>query len=383
MPYLAKNRPKKSVPLWEKTLQEQIRSGQAIPLISGKVIQDLFLGGQDQLVQDYAAYVKTVLVAQKLDALSPGEAPAGLSYTNYIRYLLADLEAGREGLPPLSGDDLLEMARFKRITDDQIETDAHLQRDYLDFVKSRFYDLARDQQVPDHLLKAVQANFDKLALSEFPDKLGFPNFEQTPDHPLLVLAGFPFSIYLTTSHHNFIELALRAAGKEPRTEFCRWHPGLEHYPLVFESESHLSPDRTYQPSDKEPLVYHLFGVDAHPESLVLTDDDSLRFLIAISRHQGRDTDPIPKAIRGALAYSALILLGYELNSWEFRILYWGLIQPKTVDPNMREQVGISIQVRHTPLEERFFEQYLDTMAHCKVFWGSIEEYTQQLLSYRR
>jgi hypothetical protein len=377
MPLIARDRPQKTVPLWEKTLKEQIRTGQAIPLISSRVIRDLFLGGQADLVEEYAHHVKRRLQVKKdgggslsgqVEEVSPSQ------YADYIKYLLTDPDEGAPAPFRLDGDDLLQIAKFKRITDEEIKSDASLQIDYLDFVKSRFYYLARDQKVPDHLLKAVETKFDHLRFSEFPDRLGFPNFERTPEHPLLILAGFPFRIYLTTSHHNFIEMALRAAGKEPRMELCRWHEGLERIPSVFETKSVLEPDKKYQPTDKEPLVYHLFGHDDHPESLVLTDDDYLRFLIAISQNRGKDTDPIPKLVRRVMSHSALILLGYELHSWDFRVLFWGVIKSEALN-----QVGVSIQVKRSQLEQRYFERYLQTMANCEVFWGSVEEYTRYLL----
>jgi hypothetical protein len=273
------------------------------------------------------------------------------------------------------------MTKFKRITDPQIKSEANLQTDYLDFIKSRFFDLAREQ-APQHLLSVVEARFDDLKFSEFPSRLGYPNLAQTPNHPLLVLAGFPFRLYLTTSQHNFVELALRAAGKEPRMEFCRWHQGLlERMTPVFETNSMLEPDKRYQPTDKEPLVYHLFGHDDYPDSLVLTEDDYLRFLIAISQNRSQtNTDPIPQQLRGPISYSALILLGYELYGWEFRVLFWGLIQSEARKSSEEHQVGVSIQVKPSELEQKFFEQYLQTMANCQVFWGSVAEYTQHLLT---
>jgi hypothetical protein len=379
MPLIAVDRAQKTVPLWEKTLKEQIRTGQAIPLISSKVIHDLFLGGQADLVRDYADYVRRALPVKDTGGVrSPsGQAEGVLPFpcADYIKYLLAGPDEGDPAPLRLDGDDLLQLARFKRITDEQIKSDASLQIDYLDFIKNRFFYLARDQKVPDHLLKAVETQFDHLKFSEFPDRLGFPNFEGTPEHPLLILAGFPFRIYLTTSHHNFVEMALRAAGKAPRMEFCRWHPGLEELvPSVFETDSVLEPGKRYQPTDKEPLVYHLFGHDDHLESLVLTDDDYLRFLIAISQNRGQNTDPIPKQVRGAMAYSALILLGYELHSWDFRVLFWGVIKTEAMN-----QVGVSIQVKRSQLEQKYFERYLQTMANCEVFWGGVEEYTRYLL----
>ncbi len=355
MPRFGKDRHTKVVPPWEKNLQAQIKSGQAVPLICGRVINDLVLGGQADLVKGYADHIKDALQDKyepSKSASEKGNVPP--VYANYIKHLLS-AEDDADNLPPLHSDHLLQMTKFKRIIDREMESDAILKSDYLNFIKNRFYDLAEAKGTPEHLLKVVETRFDDLKLSEFPEQLGYPNFED--DHPLMILAGLPFHIYLTTSHHNFIEMALRVAGKEPRVEFCRWHRGLEKSePSVFETPSILEPDKTYQPNDKEPLVYHLYGYDDYPESLVLTEDDYLCFLIAISQHKGQGADAIPKKIREVMSYSALILLGYELHSWDFRVLFWGLISESIKLSTRDEQVSVSIQVKRSPIEQEYFKQ---------------------------
>src|SRR5262249_39822794 len=104
---------------------------------------------------------------------------------------------------------------------------------------------------------------------------GYPHFDDVPDHPLLLLANLDLPIYLTTSYYTVLEAALTRTGKRSRTEFCRWHQRLESLPSGYEGD--------FQPTRQEPLVYHLYGLDTYPESLVLTEDDSLEFLVAISR----------------------------------------------------------------------------------------------------
>ena len=410
MPFVSTDRPRKRIPLWEKTLRQQIRGGQAIPVISGEVIRDHFLGGQADMIRDYADHVKNALrgddpVGQfssgqignampSFDAGPEAEVEAEdmhrteeilpLQGANYIKYLMTDPTRIDPAQFPLGGDDLLQMTKFKRITDTQIKSDASLRTDYLDFIKNRFYCLARNNKVPEHLLNAVEAKFDDLKFSEFPERLGFPSLKNATEHPLMILARFPFRIYVTTSHHNFIERALREAEKHPRMEFCRWHEGLrqrDDIPQIFETKSVLDRDKKYIPTDKEPLVYHLLGHDDYPESLVLTDDDYMRFLIAVSRNPGPNFDPALTRIRGDMSNFALILLGYELHSWDFKVLFWGMIHSEAQKPEDQKQAGISIQVRRSQLEQSYYKRYLQKMASCEVFWGDIKEYTQHLQTY--
>jgi hypothetical protein len=183
--------------------------------------------------------------------------------------------------------------------------------------------------------------------------------------PLLTLAEFPLPIYLTTGYHDFIETALKRAGKAPRTEICRWHKGLESIPSVFEGD--------YLPSKDEPLVYHLHGSDTYPDSLVLTENDYLEFLVAIAQEMGRGTDPIPKRVRQAMADSSLILLGYGLQNWDFRVLFWGLIKPRPL-----QHASVAIQLVPGEEEKRYLQEYLRREAKFEVYWGDIGEYLQEL-----
>jgi hypothetical protein len=145
MPLIAKDRPNKTIPLWEKTLKEQIKTGQAVPIISGQVIHDLIFGGQANLVKAYADHIRSTLTdknnGEQLRSTGARDGLASLC-ANYIQYLLSEAEPDQADLPQLGGDDLLLLTKFKQITDDQIKSAAHLQRHYLDFIKSQFYYLA-------------------------------------------------------------------------------------------------------------------------------------------------------------------------------------------------------------------------------------------------
>jgi len=129
----------------------------------------------------------------------------------------------------------------------------------------------------------------------------------------------------------------------------------------------------YQPTREEPLVYHLYGLDTYPESLVLTEDDHLEFLVAIARDMSRDTDRIPKRIRQALSDSSLILLGYDLRSWEFRTLFWGLIKFR---PPIKQE-NVSVQVAPDDTEKLYLDKYLSE-ASFRVVWREMLQYVQEL-----
>lgn len=97
----------------------------------------------------------------------------------------------------------------------------------------------------------------------------------TLHQPHAVLADLHLPIYVTTNYDNFMTDALKQRKKDPRRELCRWNPYLlRSHPSILETG--------YQPTPANPLVYHLHGHIESPESLVLTEDDYLDFLVNVS-----------------------------------------------------------------------------------------------------
>ncbi|MCP4699226.1 MAG: SIR2 family protein [Gammaproteobacteria bacterium] len=307
---------------WQQIIFEQIKSGKAMPVISNMVADECMLGGHKQLIEEYAGY---------------------------LNYPLPD----RCNLP--------QMTQFVSVTDKESKGSLEIKKDYLNFVKNRLCDIAEADNLSPNLLEEAEDGFDDMSFSQLAATLGYPKFTEPHQEPLLILADLPLPIYLTTSCCDFMEVALKRAGKQPRTEVCRWHGGMREIDSVFDGD--------YQPSEPEPLVYHLHGMDNEPASLVLTEDNYLEFLVNISR----DLDRIPYRIRQALADSSLILLGYNLKNWDFRSLFWGLLQSREY-----RQQGVSIlQLVPSEEEKNYLQEYMGN-SEFKVFWGELHEYTQQL-----
>ncbi|MEM7132552.1 MAG: SIR2 family protein [Chloroflexota bacterium] len=324
MPIIKKKNKDGTNPL-RQSFVNRIRTGNVVPLISNEVMGDLVFGGYKELVEGYAEYIE---------------------YPLQFR------------------DDILRMTRYKGTTDDLDDWD--LKEDYLNFLKNHLYYIAEEDGVDEDELEEVAEEVDALTLSEFAQRLGYPKLD-SPTDPLLVLASLPLPIYLTTSYHSFLEEALRKAGKEPRSEICRWHPGLGDIESVFDGE--------YTPSPTEPLVFHLHGLDVRPDSLVLTEDDYLEFLVAIAQGRGEArTDPIPGRVRQALSASAMVLLGFGLPDWGFRVIFWGLIKPTT----MTHKGVFSLQLEPSDEEKRYLQQYLKREAEIDIFWGSVNDYAEML-----
>ncbi len=305
---------------------DRIRAGRVVPVISDEACFDLALHGHGAFLAQYAAYA---------------------------------------GYPLIDKENLVKVAKFFQLQGTL--NDEALKADYLNYVKNHIYHLAGSAGATADRLAEAEAQVDELTVSAFANLLDYPRLDGGRTDPLLVLANLPIKIYLTTSPYTFIEEALQRAGKQPRTEICRWRRELDTIDSVI--------DGAYKPSAHAPLVYHLHGLDRYADSLVLTEDDYLEFLVNVAQGQGNDAiDRIHALIRKALS-DDLIILGFSLNSWAFRVLYAGLIKPNS----KQEDRGICcLQLNPSPEETRYLEDYMRREAKFDVFWGSLQEYAQGL-----
>ena len=192
-----------------------------------------------------------------------------------------------------------------------------------------------------------------------------------PNEVHQVLANLNLPLYLTTNPDSFMFEALTAQGKSPTREICRWNRDLEYLPSLFEDD----PD--YIPTPEAPLVYHLFGNDEEVNSLVLTEDNYLDFLVKVSA----ETDRMPNYIRGAMASSSLMFIGYNLYDWEFRVVLRGLVA--TLNQRRRFK-HVAVQMEFDEAGEadpaavqNFLQQYFQD-AEINVFWGNAQQFIAEL-----
>ena len=314
------------------TFRERLRTGRAVPIVSNRAIYDRMLGGYAPFLASYARYVKYPLHLGQLNSL--------VTLVKYHKH--------RPREKPL--------------------TDQALKFDYLNYVKNHLYQLAKADGVDQETLDGAAAEMDQVSASGFANRLGYPRFTGQDD-PLLLLANLPFKTILTTSPFTFIEDALRRAGKDPRTEVCRWTKDLtDTIPTEI--------DDRYQPNDREPLVYHLLGLDRYVDSLVLSEDDYLDYLGNLCEKQGdHSADYVPALVRKAFS-DDLMVLGFSLDSWAFRVLHAGLIK-RSGKPKDRGVCGI--QLPDTEEERAYLQDYVEREAKFQVFWGSLTDYARQEL----
>ena len=215
----------------------------------------------------------------------------------------------------------------------------------------------------------------KEAIQELFERIVVPPDFSSEDEPHAILADLPLPIYLTTNYDDFLVRALRARGKDPVQEFCRWtdRPSLRARPSVFDRPE------GFDPTPERPLVYHLHGLIDLPESLVLTEDDYVDFLVNIA-----SADVVPPRIREALADSMLVFLGYRLADWNFRVIYRGLVE--RIDSSGR-RLNVTVQLApqgvpgSTEAAREYLERYYRWMK-VRVFWGDVGDFMSALREHR-
>jgi SIR2-like domain len=211
------------------------------------------------------------------------------------------------------------------------------------------------------------------SLDELMTAVGAQRRKRAAVEPHQVLAGLPLSIYITTDVTNLLADALTAAGKEPQVELCRWNEDIAQLPSIYDQEPN------YRPDDKRPLVYHLFGRLHEPDSLILTEDDYFDYLIGVTSNK----DLIPGAVRRALADTALLFLGFQMDDWNFRVLFRSIMSQ---EGGRRRSKYTHVAAQIDPEEGRILEperarRYLERYfqdADISIYWGSAEDFAQEL-----
>jgi SIR2-like domain len=196
----------------------------------------------------------------------------------------------------------------------------------------------------------------------------------SPDDPHQILAALELPIYVTTNYDGLMARALRERGKDVKEGICRWNQEIaEELPEEFT----LPPD--YEPTPDAPLVYHLHGHLELPESLVLTEDDYIDFLIRISR----DETLLPVYVRKAFTGASVLFVGYRIADTNFRVLFRSLVI------YMQESLKRShFSVQSSPKDDEFADEakqrakdylvrYFD-LQRISVFWGYSQDFAQEL-----
>jgi hypothetical protein len=127
-----------------------------------------------------------------------------------------------------------------------------------------------------------------------------------PSPALRALAELPFSLIITTNYDQLFERALRDMGKEPVIR-------------IYDKEA-AEPTADYlNASIRAPFVFKLHGDIQEPESIVITDEDYIQFVLRMTDKD--NFHPVPETFRYNFKRWPTLFVGYSLLDYNLRLLF--------------------------------------------------------------
>jgi SIR2-like protein len=280
--------------------------------------------------------------------------------------------AGLIGYPMNDKEDLARVAQFFLV---EQKDDPHARTKYLDFLKSFLLTITSEDPDYADLVERLKGQIQEQHFSEIVHQLDYPRFPEDTEDPLRLLARLPLRIFITTSHSDFLERALEAEGKGPHTQVCFWSGEIAS------ARADHKPDPDFIPDIMKPLVYHLYGLEDYPQTLVLSEDDYINFLISVMQDTNNLNPIVPLALRRAIGESHLLMLGYKLSDWDFRILFRFMLNFRKDEFSPR---GLVIQLKKSEKTIEDLDRSLDYLGRYfdrkkfDIEWSSAEAFIQKL-----
>jgi hypothetical protein len=132
----------------------------------------------------------------------------------------------------------------------------------------------------------------------------FYDTHDTVSDALRTLASLPFELVINTSPGLTAERAFLEMKPRTYTDFYDW----------------TAPARTSMPdpTTETPVIYNLFGSLKNTDSMLLSDNDRLEFLVSIIK----ENPPLPEKLLSRLRdrKQSFLFLGFDLVQWQLRML---------------------------------------------------------------
>ena len=149
-----------------------------------------------------------------------------------------------------------------------------------------------------------------------------------PSRALKALAELDFPIICTTNYDNLVEKALVLAGKNPNVSSYSNQP----FAVTKDYNEDVTP-----PADN-PFVFKIHSdIDDPTESIVITDEDYIQFIVRMSTGTGIYY-PIPQIFRSHMQVWPILFIGFSLMDYNLRLLF-KLLGWNTPSPKVSYSVG--------------------------------------------
>ena len=325
-----------------ESILQNISKGRVIPVLSNSFrIEQIF----HELKEEDDPSIVERLVAQ---------------WAEFIEYPLPD------------SSNLAQVAQYYFV---QRNEDPSARTEFLSFLKKFFWSMASTKVDDPALATGIKGQVEQMSFSRLVEALDYPKFPDGAEDPLRLLARFPLPVYITTSQSDFIERALEAEGKAPHTQICFWSGEMANI-----RKEHRTFTGEFNASITNPLVYHLYGLEEYPQTLVLSEDDYINFLIAITADTNTLNPKIPLYLRRVVGESQLVLIGYHLNTWDFRILF-RLMTDFRIDNFSPRGMLIQLQDKENMASNANVIEYLKRYFGSKSFdieWNDANRFIQEM-----
>ncbi|MGH2520983.1 MAG: CHAT domain-containing protein [Anaerolineales bacterium] len=331
-------------------------------LKSGRIWYVPGFGGDGKAFEKWPALIRSIKKGQCTPILGPSLVEPLLGSAREIAQRWA--ETYHYPMAPHERESLPQVAQYLAVNQDQAFPRDEL-AEYLRQETQRRY----GSELPAEL-REEQASLDMIV-----ETLGAKRRERNSNEPHKILAQLPLPIYITTNVDNLMAAALKEAGKDPQVLLCPWNDYVEQAESIYDKE----PD--YRPTPERPLVYHLFGRLSEPDSVVLTEDNYFDFLIGVTSNK----ELIPSGVRRALADTALLFLGFQMDDWPFRVLFRSILGQQGGGRRDRyAHIAAQIDPEEGRILEperarKYLEGYFAKGADISLFWGSAEDFLKELL----
>jgi hypothetical protein len=275
-------------------------------------------------------------------------------------------ESANYPLQPYTRESLPQVAQYLTVEVFEREPYEKLEEYLMMAVRERFTDLTPETTQDGH-----------ETLESILERAWFADRKRSLINAYDIVSQLPLPIYITTNLNNLLAVALREAGKDPQVMLCPWNEYTNEWD---KANSIYRREKDYTPTPERPLIYHLFGSLTEPDSIVLTEDDYFNFMIGVTRNR----DSIPSDVRRALVDSALLFLGFQLDDWQFRVLFRSLLAQQGSE-RRRSYPHVAVQIApdksyilNPEAASRYLEKYFFESAKINLYWGSVKNFIYDL-----
>jgi SIR2-like domain len=132
-----------------------------------------------------------------------------------------------------------------------------------------------------------------------------------PSPVLRALARLNFPLVVTTNYDQLFEKALRDAGKDPVVSIYKKN----------EDGDEPTDDYPYDddPTPERPFIFKIHGDILAADSIVITDEDYIQFILRMSDKQ--QYYPVPQTIQYHFKKWPTLFIGYSLRDYNLRLLF--------------------------------------------------------------